>query len=232
MSSALPDVATGSCSAAPPSEVWAWATEHAHGEASLPTLEGAWWEVKLLEPSPHAALVSFGAFADADGSEARHQQWVPWSRMRPPPPQTPPDLFAAVREGQLVQVWWNDGWWDATFVGDAEAVDSGAPADDTAGGEGEVGWGDGGGGGDAQLRDETPSAPLASVSSRSEVIVRLKTQSGEREKERENRGEKTLCGEGEKIKVRRLAVRPAWEWVPGGVSGSWKAPCIGIGPTR
>mmetsp|Transcript_14504 Transcript_14504/g.24142 ORF Transcript_14504/g.24142 Transcript_14504/m.24142 type:complete len:673 (-) Transcript_14504:439-2457(-) len=108
----------GHPTAAAPAALCSWAEERALGEAKLTdaVARGAWWAAEILEVQPHAALLLFGAFAEADGSDERLQEWVPWSRVRPRPPETPPDFLYATREGEEVQVWWEDAWWEATLV--------------------------------------------------------------------------------------------------------------------
>jgi len=101
-----------------PLSSWAWARAGTQAEACLaaPAARGAWWAVRLLELQPQSALVSYEAFAERDGVAARLQEWVPWARVRPRPPSAPADFLDATLAGEAVQVWWEDGWWDATLL--------------------------------------------------------------------------------------------------------------------
>jgi hypothetical protein len=118
-----------------PLSTWAWATAGAHAEVCLTgdAAWGSWWIVQLLEIQLQAALVSYEAFAEKDGSHARLQEWVPWSRLRPRPPATPADFLDATRVGEAVQLWWEDAWWDATLLQGPSLLEPLSPGQGTDG---------------------------------------------------------------------------------------------------
>ena len=95
---------------------WARVGMAVEARLSEPIYRGAWWEGELLELTPRAAYVSLRAFAARDGASERLCEWVPWGRVRPQPPDTPADFIPATRFGEAVEVWWADGWWEATLV--------------------------------------------------------------------------------------------------------------------
>ncbi|KAL3897133.1 MAG: hypothetical protein SGPRY_013113 [Prymnesium sp.] len=103
----------------------------------------AWWEGCILEKAKHSALVELRAFAKEESDDARLQEWIPWSRIRPKPPtgkpqkklpkpprcaphcfashplptSTPPHLpFPPPSPGDAIEAWWEDAWWEATLI--------------------------------------------------------------------------------------------------------------------
>ena len=36
--------------------------------------------------------------------------------MRPPPPSAAADFLAATREGEAIEVWWEDAWWRGALL--------------------------------------------------------------------------------------------------------------------
>lgn len=186
-----------------PLNSWAWAVVGAHAEVRLnmPAARGAWWAVELLELQQQAALVSYEAFAETDGATTRLQEWVPWSRLRPRPPATPVDFLKATQPGELVQLWWEDAWWDAILLEklSKSSQSSFMPADEPMSNDiiaSSLGWGQ---------RD------LETVSN---AKVQLK------------RG-KDIDSPPQIVACARL--RPGWHWRlhrDGSAEGEWAAPCI------
>jgi hypothetical protein len=195
-----------------PLSAWAWATASAHAEVSLSAdvARGAWWTVQLLELQQQGALVSYEAFAEKDGSHARLQEWVPWSRARPRPPATPADFLDATRVGEAVQLWWEDAWWDATLLRGPGAPlpllgqsANGASAD-TAG-TGSV----------DHLRGVALSlGRVDHLTAASAIVVEVQRAKG-------------ILSGPQTVPCSR--VRPGWHWRRFGGSlgeGEWEAPCI------
>jgi len=103
----------GGASAAP-----AWARCGMEVEARLGEtwLHGAWWAAQLLEVAPRGALLLFHQIAELDGSDERWQEWAAWGQVRPVPPPPPADFLAATRDGEDVELWWEEAWWAAALV--------------------------------------------------------------------------------------------------------------------
>ena len=82
-----------------------------------PVFRNAWWAATLLELQPEKVLVQIDAFADTEYSAERLQAWIPsWSRVRPAPPPPPRDWLAATRPTEVVELWVEDAWWEASIV--------------------------------------------------------------------------------------------------------------------
>ena len=94
-----------------------------------PLFRGAWWEAVILEVGQQACHVRVTAFAARDGAEERLDEWVPWNRTRPAPPAPPSDFLVGTRFGEPVEVWWADGWWEATLVAIARPSAQGVGCD-------------------------------------------------------------------------------------------------------
>ncbi|KAL1522016.1 hypothetical protein AB1Y20_021661 [Prymnesium parvum] len=82
----------------------------------------AWWEGRVVSRDPRGAMVKILAFASEQEEEERLTEWVPWARLRPKPPPAPSDFLNASREGDAVEVWYEDAWWEAVLV-NAEPTD-------------------------------------------------------------------------------------------------------------
>ena len=101
-----------------PASAPAWARGGMEVEARLGEtwLGGAWWAAQLLEAAPRGALLLFHHMAASDGAEERWQEWAAWGQVRPLPPSHPADFLAATREGEAVEVWWEDAWWRGALL--------------------------------------------------------------------------------------------------------------------
>ena len=101
-----------------PASAPAWARGGMEVEARLGEtwLGGAWWAAQLLEAAPRGALLLFHHMAASDGAEERWQEWAAWGQVRPPPPSPASDFLAATREGEAIEVWWEDAWWGGVLL--------------------------------------------------------------------------------------------------------------------
>ena len=101
-----------------PASAPAWARGGMEVEARLGEtwLGGAWWAAQLLEAAPRGALLLFHHMAASDGAEERWQEWAAWGQVRPPPPSPSADFLAATREGEAIEVWWEDAWWRGALL--------------------------------------------------------------------------------------------------------------------
>ena len=101
----------------PPTHAWACAGACAEVQMREPVFRNAWWAATLLELQPEKVLVQIDAFADTEYSAERLQAWIPsWSRVRPAPPPPPRDWLAATRPTEVVELWVEDAWWEASLV--------------------------------------------------------------------------------------------------------------------
>ena len=39
-----------------------------------------------------------------------------WGQVRPPPPSAAADFLEATREGEAIEVWWEDAWWGGVLL--------------------------------------------------------------------------------------------------------------------
>ena len=203
-----------------------------------PLFRGAWWEGELLEMTNQSAHVRIHAFAARDGCEERLDEWVPWGRTRPTPPPPPTDFLRATRFGEPVEIWWADGWWEATLVAIArpaereKSVEEQAaaavaaqaaappPAAEVVMAEAEEGVA----GGEAAAAAGAPSAtsPARRRSSRAIVTKEADALAPSFPPWEQT----TVIVTRRSARMQRHAVhpsqlRPGWQW-----KGTWSAPCI------
>ena len=207
-----------------------------------PLFRGAWWEGELLEMTNQSAHVRIHAFAARDGCEERLDEWVPWGRTRPTPPPPPTDFLRATRFGEPVEIWWADGWWEATLVAIArpaereKSVEEQAaaavaaqaaappPAAEVVMAEAEEGVA----GGEAAAAAGAPSAtsPARRRSSRAIVTKEADALAPSFPPWEQT----TVIVTRRSARMQRHAVhpsqlRPGWQW-----KGTWSAPCIAPTP--
>ncbi|KAL3902295.1 MAG: hypothetical protein SGPRY_012124 [Prymnesium sp.] len=79
-------------------------------------MSGSWYSAQLLQLLPEGA-----AFVEVCGllseGEGPLRESHPIERLRPPPPRIPEDFASPLKAGQMVDVWYAEGWWQAEVVG-------------------------------------------------------------------------------------------------------------------
>ncbi|KAL3931605.1 MAG: hypothetical protein SGPRY_001053 [Prymnesium sp.] len=81
---------------------------------------GSWFAATVVDAREKEVCLQYHTLEESDGKPL--VEWQPCSCLRPPPPPIapgcfPPDRFSA---GDFVQLWYNDGWWEATIVDEPE----------------------------------------------------------------------------------------------------------------
>ena len=61
-------------------------------------------------------LVRFDEFYEDEAGLEHLKEWTDLAKLRPPPPPTPPDFFRLLRQGAQVDLFYEDGWWDAELL--------------------------------------------------------------------------------------------------------------------
>ena len=73
------------------------------------------WSALLQRVVDDSALICYDDLLDDD--EMPLESWVPSSSIRPPPPPPPPDFLEKLQEGDPLDLWHSDGWWEVIYDG-------------------------------------------------------------------------------------------------------------------
>ena len=95
--------------------------------------EGSYYVADLLDLQEEKALVQYLAFHEDEAGQTRLKDWVPLRRIRPIPPATDASsFFPTLGACSLVEMHFEDGWWQSSvlMVGETERMPPIAPATD------------------------------------------------------------------------------------------------------
>ena len=80
---------------------------------------GSMYKASVVKLGELKALVEFHSFnAGENGKKATQllKEWVEHSRLQPLPPPIPPDFFVRLQPGDLVDMWYDHGWWEVEVI--------------------------------------------------------------------------------------------------------------------
>lgn len=90
-------------------------------------LRGSRYTAHVLRVKQSHALVEFEAFASEHAQDEQLQEWVAVEQLLPRPPPPPPEWWTGVHEGDTLELFHEDGWWEVVLRFKKPAEDAGAP---------------------------------------------------------------------------------------------------------
>ena len=75
-------------------------------------LRGSRYAARILSVGETHALVEFFAFQSEDAEDEKLKEWLELDQLWPPPPPPPPDWWRGLSDGDTLELFHEDGWWE------------------------------------------------------------------------------------------------------------------------
>jgi len=97
-----------------PSALPSWISEDARVEVRMEEegLVGSHYPGRVVGVEGSRAFIEFASFFSDEGGEHPLQDWVEIAQLWPVPPPPPPDFFDRLAEGEPLEVFHEEGWWE------------------------------------------------------------------------------------------------------------------------